>query len=210
MIPLVWNGMMSFGGAWFFLVASESISVLGHTYALPGVGSYVAAALADGNLGEVGVAIVVMAVLVVGVNVVFWRPLVAWSQRFRLEQSTAVEQQRSLVFDVLRRSAVPHLVARPLRPVGRALDAATRPFGLAEHPLHRPVVRQRVGDCSISRLYLMQVLRLASASSCRRGTHVAVRWCSIRPRCPHREARALLQCGDGLHRLDPRCTWRRP
>src|SRR5579859_226249 len=71
MIPLVWNAMMSFGGAWFFLVASESISVLGHTYALPGIGSYVAAALADGNLGQVGVAIVVMAVLVAGVNVVF-------------------------------------------------------------------------------------------------------------------------------------------
>ena len=45
MIPLVWNGMMSFGGAWFFLAASESISVLNHTYALPGIGSYVATAV---------------------------------------------------------------------------------------------------------------------------------------------------------------------
>ena len=44
MIPLVWNGMMSFGGGWFFLVASEVISVANHTYALPGIGSYVAAA----------------------------------------------------------------------------------------------------------------------------------------------------------------------
>ena len=43
MIPLVWNGMMSFGGAWFFLAASESISVLNHQYALPGIGSYAAA-----------------------------------------------------------------------------------------------------------------------------------------------------------------------
>ncbi|HTX28397.1 MAG TPA: ABC transporter permease subunit, partial [Streptosporangiaceae bacterium] len=51
MIPLVWNGMMSFGGAWFFLAASESISVLNHTYALPGIGSYVAAAIHYGNLG---------------------------------------------------------------------------------------------------------------------------------------------------------------
>jgi len=79
---------------------------------------------------------------------VFWRPLVAWSQRFRLEQSTATEQQRSLVLDVLRRSAVPHLVARPLRPIGRALDAATRAFGLAEHPLHRPVLDSGPGTCS--------------------------------------------------------------
>jgi NitT/TauT family transport system permease protein len=147
MIPLVWNAMMSFGGAWFFLVASESISVLQHTYALPGVGSYAAAALADGNLGQVGIAILVMTAMVIGVNVVFWRPLVAWSQKFRLEQSAAVELQRSLVYDVLRRSAVPHnLVARPLRPIGRALDRATRPFALAEHPLSRPAVQRRVGD----------------------------------------------------------------
>ncbi len=146
MIPLVWNGMMSFGGAWFFLVASESISVLGHTYALPGIGSYVAAALQDGNLGQVGIAIVVMTLMVVAVNAVFWRPLVAWSQKFRLEQSTAAVQQRSVVLDVLRRSAIPHLVGRPLRPVGRALDAATRPFGLAEHPLSKPATRQRAGD----------------------------------------------------------------
>src|SRR5882762_1792048 len=58
MIPLVWNGMMSFGGGWFFLTASESISVLNHQYALPGIGSYAAAAIAQGNLGEVGYAII--------------------------------------------------------------------------------------------------------------------------------------------------------
>jgi ABC-type nitrate/sulfonate/bicarbonate transport system permease component len=56
MIPLVWNGMMSFGGASFFLAASESISVLNHTYALPGIGSYVAAAVGQGDLGHVGFA----------------------------------------------------------------------------------------------------------------------------------------------------------
>jgi NitT/TauT family transport system permease protein len=146
MIPLVWNGMMSFGGGWFFLVASESISVLGHTYALPGIGSYVAAALADGNLRQVGIAIVVMAVMVIAVNVIFWRPLVAWSQRFRMEQSTAAEQQRSVVLNLLRRSSIPHAMGRPLRPLGRALDRVTRPFGLAEHPLQRPVLRQRAAD----------------------------------------------------------------
>lgn len=146
MIPLVWNGMMSFGGAWFFLVASESISVLNHTYVLPGIGSYVATALEDGSLGQVGIAIVVMTIMVVSVNVLFWRPLVAWSQRFRLEQSAPALQQRSMVLDVLRRSSLPHLVSIPLGPAGRALDKATRPFGLAEYPLRRPPGRQRAGD----------------------------------------------------------------
>jgi NitT/TauT family transport system permease protein len=146
MIPLVWNGMMSFGGAWFFLAASESISVLNHTYALPGIGSYVAAAIKQGSLGEVGIAIAVMIFMVIAVNVVFWRPMVAWSERFRAEESAAAERPRSVVLDVLRRSSVPDLVSRPFRPAGRFLDRTTRPFGLAEHPLQRPVVRARTGD----------------------------------------------------------------
>jgi NitT/TauT family transport system permease protein len=146
MIPLVWNGMMSFGGAWFFLAASESISVLNHTYALPGIGSYVAAAINQGNLGEVGIAIAVMIFMVIVVNIVFWRPLVAWSERFRAEESASAERPRSVVLDLLRRSSVPDLVSRPFRPAGRFLDRVTRPFGLAEHPLQRPVVRARTGD----------------------------------------------------------------
>jgi NitT/TauT family transport system permease protein len=146
MIPLVWNGMMSFGGAWFFLAASESISVLNHTYALPGIGSYVAAAIEQANLGRVGIAIVVMVVLVVAVNFVFWRPMVAWAEKFRAEESAATERPRSIVLDALRHSVLPDVVARPARPVGRFLDRATRPFGLAEHPLHRSATRARTGD----------------------------------------------------------------
>ena len=96
MIPLVWNGMMSFG-------ASEAISSGGRTYALPGMGSYAKAAIDDGDLGKVGIAIAVMVVLVVGVNVVFWRPMVAWAERFRMEESGAAEKPRSVVLDILRR-----------------------------------------------------------------------------------------------------------
>jgi len=146
MIPLVWNGMMSFGGAWFFLAASESISVLNHTYALPGIGSYVAAAVSHGNLGQVGIAIAIMMVVVILVNFVFWRPMVAWAERFRAEEQVATDQPRSVVLDLLRQSEVPGIVARPLRPAGRFLDKITRPFGLAEHPLSRPAARARTGD----------------------------------------------------------------
>src|ERR1700754_939083 len=87
MIPLVWNGMMSFGGGWFFLVASEALSVNNNHYALPGIGAYVATATADGDLGKVFIAIGVMVIMVVVVNVVFWRPLTAWAERFRVEES---------------------------------------------------------------------------------------------------------------------------
>jgi len=54
MIGLVWNAMMSFGGGWFFIAASEAISVLNQHYTLPGIGSYVAAAVAAQNLGALG------------------------------------------------------------------------------------------------------------------------------------------------------------
>lgn len=129
MIGLVWNGMMSFGGGWFFLAASESISVLNKRYALPGVGSYVAAAVEQGSLGKVGLAVVTMIVMIIAVDVLFWRPLVAWAERFRLEESEAVDRQRSAVGDLLRRSFLPRAAARFLRPVGWWLDRLTRPLG---------------------------------------------------------------------------------
>jgi NitT/TauT family transport system permease protein len=146
MIPLVWNGMMSFGGGWFFLAASESIAVLNHKYALPGIGSYVATAIGQGNLGDVLIAIAVMIVMVIGVNFLFWRPVTAWAERFRVEESEAAEKPRSIVLDLLRRSDVPELLGRPLKPVGQVLDRATRPFGVAEHPLAIARARERTGD----------------------------------------------------------------
>ena len=94
-IGLVWNGMMSMGGGWFFLVAAEAISVLNHSYTLPGVGAYAGAAIAAGDLGKVALAIVTMAVMVIGVNFLLWSPLVAWSEKFKNEQSEAAEVPRS-------------------------------------------------------------------------------------------------------------------
>ncbi|MGW4517778.1 ABC transporter permease [Streptomyces sp. NPDC004393] len=146
MIGLVWNGMMSFGGGWFFLVASEAISVDSQRYALPGVGSYAGAAIADGDLGKVGWAILVMAVMVIGVNFLFWRPLTAWAEKFKNEQSEASEVQRSVVLDVLRRSHWPQLLGRVLRPVGHGLSRAARVFGRDDRPLVVDRTRQRAGD----------------------------------------------------------------
>ncbi|QNP74256.1 ABC transporter permease subunit [Streptomyces roseirectus] len=146
MIGLVWNGMMSFGGGWFFLVASEAISVNNKQYALPGVGSYAGAAIADGDLGKVGWAILTMAVMVIGVNFLFWRPLTAWAERFKNEQSEAGEVQKSLVLDLLRRSHWPRLLAKALRPVWHALSAAARVFGRDDRPLTVDPARRRTGD----------------------------------------------------------------
>ncbi|MGN6753413.1 MAG: ABC transporter permease [Intrasporangium sp.] len=150
MIPMVWNGMMSFGGGWFFLVASEVISVNNHRYALPGIGSYVAAAAEQQQVGRIVLAIGVMVLMVIGVNVVFWRPVTTWAERFRTEQSTPATAPRSLVLDLLRRSRVPGAAGSLLRPVGQGLDRMTRPFGLAERPLRVSPARRRAGDLAFA------------------------------------------------------------
>jgi NitT/TauT family transport system permease protein len=146
MIPLVWNGMMSFGGGWFFLVASEAISVDNHTYALPGIGSYVAAVSAKGEIGNLVLAIGVMIFMVIAVNVLFWRPLTAWAEKFRREESEGANAPRSVMLNLFRRSSIPRAVGNAVRPVGVLLDRVTRPFGLAEYHLLIRVTRQRASD----------------------------------------------------------------
>jgi NitT/TauT family transport system permease protein len=145
-IGLVWNGMMSFGGAWFFLVASEAITLRNHNYSLPGVGSYVGAAIAQGDLAAVGYAIATMIILVIAVNVLFWRPLVAWSEKFRYETTEANESQRSLVLGLLSRSNWPRTLGRARARLAEPLDRAMRVLGRDDAPSVVAPARQRAGD----------------------------------------------------------------
>jgi NitT/TauT family transport system permease protein len=130
-IGLVWNAMMSFGGGWFFLAASEAISVLNQHYTLPGIGSYVQAAVDAKDMRALGLALFTMAVVIVLVDQLFWRPLVAWSDKFRIEQSASVAAPTSWLYDLIRRSVVPdalRALARPLTSAGgRLLDGLTKP-----------------------------------------------------------------------------------
>jgi NitT/TauT family transport system permease protein len=148
MTGLVWNGMLSFGGGWFFLAASEAISVAGRKYALPGIGSYAAAAVEQGSLAAVVAAVAATVILVVAVNGLVWRPLIAWAERFRVDETEAPERPQSAVLDVLRRSNLPRLLGCALAPLGRLLDRATRPFGLGEHPLRVDRRRRRAGNAA--------------------------------------------------------------
>ena len=121
-IGLVWNGMMSFGGGWFFVVASEAISVLNQNYTLPGVGSYVAAAIAAKNTPDMGWAALTIAIVIISVDQLFWRPLVAWADKFRVEQSSSVNAPESWVYDLFTTARIPRLLGQLLRPVGDTID----------------------------------------------------------------------------------------
>ena len=81
---LVWNTMMSMSGGWFFVVASEAITVGNTTIALPGIGSYVARAIKDQNLAAIGWAVLAMLLVIILYDQLLFRPLVAWSDKFRV------------------------------------------------------------------------------------------------------------------------------
>ena len=103
---LVWNMMMSMSGGWFFVVASEAV-VVGHTtFALPGVGSYIALAIAQKNLVAIGWAIFSMLVVILLYDQLLFRPLVAWADLFRVEQEPGARAPSSWALTMMRRSRI--------------------------------------------------------------------------------------------------------
>ncbi|MBI3704913.1 MAG: ABC transporter permease subunit [Rhizobiales bacterium] len=114
MPQLIWNMMMSMSGSWFFVVASEAISVGNTTVTLPGVGSYIALAIEQKNLWAVSWAILTMLVVILLYDQLLFRPLVAWADRFRFEQQAGAVPPRSFVLDVLRRSKLVAALNAPL------------------------------------------------------------------------------------------------
>jgi NitT/TauT family transport system permease protein len=121
MIGLVWNGMMSFGGGWFFLAASEAISVLNHPYTLPGLGSYVAAAIQAQDFRALAWAISTMIGLILLIDQFFWKPLVTIADRYKLELSAGEEPHFWLV-DLWRSASLPRHAERLVGPLFRKID----------------------------------------------------------------------------------------
>lgn len=111
---LIWNTMMSMAGSWFFLVASEAIAVGSTQMALPGIGSYVARAIQARDLRAIGWSILAMSTAIFLYDQLLFRPLVAWADRFRVEQTGAQEQPRSWLLTLLTRSGWMQAVRDPL------------------------------------------------------------------------------------------------
>jgi len=112
---LVWNMMMSMSGGWFFVVASEAISVGNTTVTLPGIGSYIAIAIEKRDLAAVYFAIGTMAIVILIYDQLLFRPLVTWADRFRPEQQPGVEPPRSWVLTVFQRSTLIRIGLKPLK-----------------------------------------------------------------------------------------------
>jgi NitT/TauT family transport system permease protein len=120
---LVWNAMMSMSGGWFFVVASEAITVGNTTATLPGIGSYLSLAIQGQDFRAVGWAVGAMALVILAYDQLFFRPIVAWADRFRFEQTAGAEAPRSWFHGLLRRTRLLPVLLAPLGGLGRLLLA---------------------------------------------------------------------------------------
>jgi NitT/TauT family transport system permease protein len=119
---LVWNSMMSMAGGWFFLTVCESFRLGEDDYRLPGLGSYVSAAVDQGRLDAMVWAWVAMVAMIVLLDQFLWRPVVVWAQKFRLEEGAGGPQMTSWFLRWLRRS---RLIAYATRWIRRRRGEAT-------------------------------------------------------------------------------------
>jgi NitT/TauT family transport system permease protein len=106
-IGLIWNSMMSMAGGWFFLATVEGLEIGGKKYWLHGIGSYIHAASTgkQWDWGAIGMGVLAMVLMIVALDQLLWRPVVAWAKKFRVEEDAgAQEETTSWFLDWLRRS----------------------------------------------------------------------------------------------------------
>jgi NitT/TauT family transport system permease protein len=144
MIPLIWNSMMSWAGGWFFLMAAEQFTLGSHSFQLPGLGSYLATAANAGNVGALLLGLATLIVVIVLLDQLLWRPLIAWADRFKVEQTTSGQTPTSWVLRGLRRSALIAWASdRFFQPAREWVDRSVSQL-LATRP--QPVPRMALGS----------------------------------------------------------------
>jgi NitT/TauT family transport system permease protein len=119
---LIWNTMMSMSGGWFFVVASEAITVGNTTVTLPGVGSYVALAIQKRDLPAIGYAILTMLCVIIVYDQLLFRPVVAWADKFRFEQTASSSAPTSWILDLFRRTRALRALSLPFTALNKAIS----------------------------------------------------------------------------------------
>jgi NitT/TauT family transport system permease protein len=146
MPALIWNMMMSMSGGWFFVVAAEAITVGNTTVTLPGVGSYIALAVEQRNIGAIGWAIAAMFVVILVYDQLLFRPLIASADWFRLEQESGLTPSRSWALTMMRRSRLLSVFAKLFAAVLKAGGPSERSDSPARETRLTAAVNSRWGD----------------------------------------------------------------
>jgi NitT/TauT family transport system permease protein len=157
---LVWNTMMSMSGGWFFVVASEAITVGDTKVQLPGIGSYLSLAIEQRNLGSVGAAVAAMAIVILIYDQLIFRPVVAWADKFRFEATAAQAKPKSWVYDLVRRT---RLLKQWAAAALRARDSLPDFGKLLPHRWPLPSLSTQLGTTG-DRLWLVAVLAIVAWS----------------------------------------------
>jgi NitT/TauT family transport system permease protein len=122
-IGLIWNSMMSVAGGWFFLMACEMFVLGNHDFRLPGLGSYLQTAANAGDTRAILCGLTTMIAVIILIDQTVWRPVIAWAEKFKLEQVGSAETPRSPILTMLRRSKLLPFVSRSLiLPLRESLD----------------------------------------------------------------------------------------
>jgi NitT/TauT family transport system permease protein len=118
---LLWNAMMSMSASWVFLVASEAISVFNTTVNLPGIGSYIALAIEKADTNAVIVVIMTMVVVIFLYDQLLFRPLVAWAEKFKAEDTASQEEPYSWLMEIFNRASFCRMLGKWFVFAGNAL-----------------------------------------------------------------------------------------
>ena len=137
-IGLVWNSMISVASAWFYLIACEMFTLKQQDFRIPGLGSYLQTAANAANTRAIVWGLVAMVGVIVAMDQLIWRPVIAWADKFKFEQLEAAQAQHSAVLDLLRSSRILPLVGRLF--VGPASERLNLRLarGWAQHREDRP------------------------------------------------------------------------
>ena len=157
---LVWNMMMSVSGGWFFVVASEAITVAGQTIMLPGIGSYIATAIGRSDLAAIGYAVLVMFIVILMYDQLLFRPLLAWSRKFQADPSADADNLRPWFLLVLQRARLFDLVQTGILQLNRILDE-----GITTLTRRRAQALERRWRPQLDFLFDIALLGLAAAAA---------------------------------------------
>lgn len=131
-LGLIWNSVMSWAGGWFFLMAAEIFRLGDRDFRLPGLGAYLQTAADRGNTTALWTGIGTLILLIVLLDQLVWRPLLAWAERFKVSQVSDDNAAQSWFFNMLRRSTLlERLSETVLRPLGQRLNHALTPHAPA-------------------------------------------------------------------------------
>ncbi len=121
-IGLVWNSMMSVAGGWFFLMACEMFVLGSRDFRLPGLGSYLQTAASAGDTRSILWGVATMIAVIVLLDQFFWRPVIAWAEKFKVEQVESTDAPHSWVLDLIRHSrSLAEIRKRTVRPMSERI-----------------------------------------------------------------------------------------